>query len=85
MISYKDQLAASKYFQTNVSDLWMRKKLSTLSEQNQKKLRNMRKNGFFNLPEKVIDAFISEGWEYGGFWENERDYMHFEIKKKSQN
>jgi hypothetical protein len=35
--------------------------------------------GFLNLRERLVDAFVNNGFEWGGDWTNVKDFMHFEI------
>jgi hypothetical protein len=42
-------------------------------------LDDYAEEGFLNLSEGLVDAFINNGFEWGGDWTNEKDFMHFEI------
>lgn len=45
-------------------------------------LDGYRKTGFFDLSDKVIEAFKKEGMEWGGSYVDKKDFHHFELKKK---
>jgi putative cell wall-binding protein len=33
--------------------------------------------GFIRSSDAVVDAFAAQGWEWGGYWRNSKDYQHF--------
>ncbi|MFG3437745.1 M15 family metallopeptidase [Nonomuraea sp. NPDC047897] len=49
------------------------------AHQNAKKFtkRPMRGKGVINPGDKVVRAFASVGWEWGGYWSGTKDYQHF--------
>jgi hypothetical protein len=49
------------------------------AHQNAKKFakRPMRGKGVINPGDKVVRAFASVGWEWGGYWTGTKDYQHF--------
>jgi hypothetical protein len=42
-------------------------------------LDSYARNGFFDLEQPLIDAFTGAGFLWGGQWQHEKDFMHFEI------
>ena len=42
-------------------------------------LNGYARTGFFDLDQSLIDAFTGAGFSWGGQWQHEKDFMHFEI------
>jgi hypothetical protein len=42
--------------------------------------RNQEVKGMIKENDVCYNAFISEGFTWGGAWQNSKDYQHFEIK-----
>ncbi len=40
--------------------------------------RNQFKKGMIHSGDEVFDIFANHGWEWGGLWKNDQDYMHFQ-------
>jgi len=39
--------------------------------------RSKRHKGMIHAGDRVVRAFASVGWEWGGYWRPDRDYQHF--------
>ena len=39
--------------------------------------RNSSKPGVIKAGDFVVEAFAKEGWKWGGYWKNTKDYQHF--------
>ena len=39
--------------------------------------RNLGKPGIIKAGDFVVEAFAKEGWIWGGYWKNTKDYQHF--------
>jgi outer membrane murein-binding lipoprotein Lpp len=42
-------------------------------------LRKYAEEGFLNLPEDVVNAMKTAGFDWGGDWKGAKDFMHFQI------
>lgn len=45
-------------------------------------LQSFRTHGFVSISTKLHDAFVSEGWEWGGAWPSRKDIQHFEYPRE---
>ena len=41
--------------------------------------RSLRRPGMIHPDDRVVRAFASIGWKWGGYWAGDKDYMHFSL------
>ena len=41
--------------------------------------RSLSRPGMIGPDDAVVRAFLSIGWEWGGYWNNPKDYQHFSL------
>lgn len=73
---------ASLDFQANFTQDWIDQQSAALKRKirrRQARLELYAQNGFMNLQQSLIDAFVNAGFVWGGNWNRSKDYMHFEI------
>lgn len=45
-------------------------------------LQSFRAHGFVSISVQLHDAFVAEGWEWGGSWASRKDIQHFEYPRE---
>ncbi len=72
---------ASQLFQQTFNQAWVDRQTGEVRKaiSRRKALHTYARAGFLNLEQPLIDALLNAGFTWGGDWQSEKDFMHFEL------